>query len=160
METEDITYGMIHYFVMLGRRTESNPIAVLPPLCMRHNLLHYLTNLPHNVFHFLHGCNYFQHVILAGNKSGLEVDFVFNDSIEDPSLNMALSKGLNVFLICTDDDDELREMNVSLSRVCTMNCVFWIEEIQKGKFIMPQVVTSEKEFFDLLFDYAQPLMSD
>ena len=160
METEDITYGMIHYFVMLGRRTGSNPIAVLPPLCMRHNLLHYLTSLPHNVFHFLHGCDYLQHVMLAGVKSGLEVDFVFNDSIEDLSLNAALSKGLNVFLICAEEEDELIEMNVSLSRVYTKNCLFWIDETQKGKFIMPQVVTSEKEFFDLLFDYAQPLMSN
>lgn len=159
METEDITYGMIHYFVMLGGRTESQPIAVMPPLCMRHRLLQYLTSLPHNVFHYLHGCDYLQHVMLAGVQSGLEVNFVFNDSIEDLSLNAALSKGLNVFLICAEED-ELIEMNVSLSRVCTKNCVFWIDESQKGKFIMPQVVTSEKEFFDLLFDYAQPLMSD
>lgn len=49
----------------------------------------------------------------------MEVDFIFNDSIEEPSFSMVLSKGLNVFLICTDNDDELIEMNISLSRVCT-----------------------------------------
>ena len=145
---------------MLGRRTDPNPIATLPPLCMRHNLFHYLTSLPHNVYHYLHGCDYLQRVMLSGGKSGLEVDFIFNDSIEEPSFSMVLSKGLNVFLICTDNDDELIEMNISLSRVCTKNCLFWLDEKKKGIFIMPRVVTSAEEFWDYLFEYAQPLMKD
>lgn len=155
-----LTYGIIHYFVMLGRRTDPNPIATLPPLCMRHNLLHYLTSLPHNVYHYLHGCDYLQRVMLSGEKSGLEVDFIFNDSIEEPSFSMVLSKGLNVFLICTDNDDELIEMNISLSRVCTKNSLFWLDEKKKEIFIMPRVVTSAEEFWDYLFEYAQPLMKD
>lgn len=93
-------------------------------------------------------------------KSGLEVDFIFNDSIEEPSFSMVLSKGLNVFLICTDNDDELIEMNISLSRVCTKNCLFWLDEKKKEIFIMPRVVTSAEEFWDYLFEYAQPLMKD
>lgn len=161
MEITDPTYNVIHYFVMLGRRTAHNPIATLPPICMRHDLLQYLTSLPHNVYHYLHGCDYFQRVLLSGAKSGLEVTFVFNDSIdEDPPLSIALSKGLNVFLICTDNDDELMEMNISLSRVCSKNCLFWIKEEKKNKFIMPRVVTREEEFWDFLFDYSQPTMKD
>ena len=73
---------------------------------------------------------------------------------------MVLSKGLNVFLICTDNDDELIEMNISLSRVCTKNCLFWLDEKKKEIFIMPRVVTSAEEFWDYLFEYAQPLMKD
>jgi len=160
METIDLTYGVIHYFVMLGRRKDSNPIATLPPLCMSHDLLQYLTSLPHNVYHYLHGCNYLQQVLLSGAKSGLEVTFVFNDTIEDPPLSRVLSKGLNVFLICTDDEEELMEMNICLSRVCTKNCLFWIKEEKKDKFIMPQVVTREEDFWDFLFGYAQPMMKD
>ena len=160
MEKTDLSYGVIHYFVMLGRRTAPNPIATLPPLCMRHDLLQYLTSLPHNVYHYLNGCDYLQRVLLSGMKSGLEVDFVFNDTIENPSLSMVLSKGLNVFLICTDQDDELMEMNICLSRVCTNNCLFWIKGEKKEKFIMPQVVTKEEEFWEFLFEYAQPLMKD
>lgn len=161
MEEIDLTYGVIHYFVMLGRRTVPNPIATLPPLCMRHDLLQNLASLPHNVYHFLNGCDYLQRVLLAGAKSGLEVTFVFNDSIiEDPPLSVLLSDGLNVFLICTDDDDDLKKMNISLSRVCTRNCLFWIKEEKKDKFIMPKVVTGEEEFWDFLFDYSQPLMKD
>ena len=160
MINSDPTYGIIHYFVMLGRRTAPNPIATFPPLCMRHDLLQYLTSLPHNVYHYLHGCDYLQRVMLSGAKSGLEVDFIFNDSIEEPSLSMVLSKGLNVFLICTNNDEELIEMNISLSRVCTKNCLFWIDEEKKGKFIMPLVVTTAEEFWDYLFKYAQPLMKD
>ena len=155
-----MTNRVIHYFVMLGRRMASNPMATLPPLCMRHDLLRYLTSLPHNVYHYLHGCNYLQQVLLSGAKSGLEVTFVFNDTIEDPPLSWALSKGLNVFLICTDDEEELMEMNISLSRVCTKNCLFWIKEEKKDKFIMPQVVTREEDFWDFLFDYAQPMMKE
>lgn len=116
------TYGIIRYFVMLGRRTAPNPIATLPPLCMGHGLLQYLTSLPHNVYHYLHGCDYLQRVLLAGVKSGLDVDFIFNDSIEEPPLSIAFTEGLNVFLICTDNDEELIEMNISLSRICTKNC--------------------------------------
>ena len=160
MEETDLTYGIIHYFVLLGRRTAPNPVATLPPLCMKHNLLQYLTSLPHNAYHYLHGCDYLQRVLLSGVMSGLEVDFVFNDSIEEPSFNMALSKGLNVFFICTDNDEELMEMNISLSRVCTKNCLFWINEDKKGKFIMPRVVTKEEEFWNFLFEYTQPLMKD
>ena len=160
MVKSDLTYGIIHYFVMLGRRTAPNPVATLPPMCMRHNLLQYLTSLPHNVYHYLHGCDYLQRVMLSGAKSGLEVDFIFNDSIEEPSLSMVLSKGLNVFFICTNNDEELIEMIISLSRVCTKNCLFWIDEDKKGKFIMPLVVTTAEEFWDYLFDYAQPLMND
>ena len=156
----DPTYGIIHYFVMLGRRTYPNPIATLPPLCMRHRLLQYLTSLPHNVYHYLQGCDYLQRVMLSGTKSGLEVDFIFNDSIEEPSLSMVLSNGLNVFLICTNNDDELIEMNISLSRVCNKNCLFWIDEEKKEKFIMPSVVTTAEQFWDFLFEYSQPLMKD
>ena len=71
-----------------------------------------------------------------------------------------LSKGLNVFLICTDNDEELIEMNISLSRVCTKNCLFWLDEKKKEMFIMPRVVTSAEEFWNYLFEYAQPLMKD
>lgn len=154
------TYGIIRYFVMLGRRTAPNPIATLPPLCMGHGLLQYLTSLPHNVYHYLHGCDYLQRVLLAGVKSGLDVDFIFNDSIEEPPLSIAFTEGLNVFLICTDNDEELIEMNISLSRICTKNCLFWIDETKKGKFIMPQVVASAEEFWEFLFEYAKPLMSE
>ena len=160
MINTDPIYGIIHYFVMLGRRTDPNPIATLPPLCMRHDLLQYLTSLPHNVYHYLHGCDYLQRVMLSGAKSGLEVDFIFNDSIEESSFSMMLSKGLNVFLICTDNDEELIEMNISLSRVCTKNCLFWLDEKKKEMFIMPRVVTSAEEFWNYLFEYAQPLMKD
>ena len=160
MINTDPIYGIIHYFVMLGRRTDPNPIATLPPLCMRHDLLQYLTSLPHNVYHYLHGCDYLQRVMLSGAKSGLEVDFLFNDSIEESSFSMMLSKGLNVFLICTDNDEELIEMNISLSRVCTKNCLFWLDEKKKEMFIMPRVVTSAEEFWNYLFEYAQPLMKD
>lgn len=82
-KNSDLAYGVIHYFVMLGRRTTPNPVATLPPLCMKHDLLQSLTSLPHNVYHFLHGCDYLQRVLLSGAKSGLDVDFVFNDSIEE-----------------------------------------------------------------------------
>lgn len=160
MINTDPIYGIIHYFVMLGRRTDPNPIATLPPLCMRHDLLQYLTSLPHNVYHYLHGCDYLQRVMLSGAKSGLEVDFIFNDSIEESSFSMMLSNGLNVFLICTDNDEELIEMNISLSRVCTKNCLFWLDEKKKEMFIMPRVVTSAEEFWNYLFEYAQPLMKD
>lgn len=160
MINTDPIYGIIHYFVMLGRRTDPNPIATLPPLCMRHDLLQYLTSLPHNVYHYLHGCDYLQRVMLSGAKSGLEVDFIFNDSIEESSFSMMLSKGLNVFLICTDNDEELIEMNISLSRVSTKNCLFWLDEKKKEMFIMPRVVTSAEEFWNYLFEYAQPLMKD
>ena len=71
-----------------------------------------------------------------------------------------LSKGLNVFLICTDNDEELIEMNISLSRVSTKNCLFWLDEKKKEMFIMPRVVTSAEEFWNYLFEYAQPLMKD
>ena len=160
MEETNLTYGVIHYFVMLGKRTAPNPVATFPPLCMRHDLLKYLARMPHNVYHYLHGCDYMQRVLLSGVKSGLEVDFVFNDSIEEHSLSTVLSKGLNVFFICTDNDDELIEMNISLSRVCTKNCLFWINEDKREKFIMPQVVTKEEEFWNFVFEYAQPLMKD
>lgn len=158
MEHPDATYGILRYVVMLGRRTPPNPIAVLPPTCMGHSLLTDLTSLPHNVYHFLEGCNFLQRVLWSGVQSGLQVDFVFNDSIVDPSFEATLSKGLNVFLICTDNDEELIEMNISLSRVCTNNCLFWIDESKKDIFMMPKVVSSAEEFWKYLYDYAQPLM--
>lgn len=154
----DPTYAIIRYFVMLGKRTPPNAIAMLPPLCMRHGLLQYLTSLPHNVYHYLEGCNYLQRVLWSGGQSGLHVDFIFNDSIMEPSFELALSNGLNVFLICTDNDDELIEMNINLSRICTKNSVFWIEPEKKDVFLMPRVITSSEEFWVLLYDYAQPLM--
>ena len=159
-KNSDLTYGVIHYFVMLGRRTTPNPVATLPPLCMMHDLLQSLTSLPHNVCHFLHGCDYLQRVLLSGAKSGLDVDFVFNDSIEEPSLSMVLTKGLNVFLICSDDDQDLMEMNISLSRVFTKNCLFWIKEEKKDRFVMPQVVSKAEEFWKFLLEYSKPLMKD
>lgn len=154
----DISYGIIHYFVMLGRRQEPNPIATLPPLCLNHNLLQHLPVLPHNMYHYLQGCDYMQKVMLSGVKSGLEVTFVFNDTIENPPLNFMFSKGLNVFLVCTDDEDDLIEMNISLSRVCTENCIFWISAEKKDMFIMPRIVTKAEEFWNFLFEYSQPLM--
>ena len=150
MEYPEATYGILRYVVLLGRRTPPNPIAVLPPTCMGHRLLQDLTSLPHNVYHYLEGCNFLQHVLWSGVQSGLQVDFVFNDSIMDPSFEATLSKGLNVFLICTDNDDEIIEMNISLSRVCTKNCLFWIDESKKGIFMMPQVVNSAEEFLEIL----------
>ena len=155
---QDPTYAIIRYFVMLGKRTSPNTIAILPPLCMRHGLLQNLTTLPHNVYHYLEGCNYLQRVLWSGGQSGLHVDFIFNDSIMEPSLEHALSNGLNVFLICTDNNDELIEMNINLSRISTKNCVFWIEPEKKDVFLMPRVITSPEEFWALLFDYAQPIM--
>lgn len=151
-------YAIIRYFVMLGKRMPPNAIAVLPPLCMRHGLLQYLTSLPHNVYHYLEGCNYLQRVLWSGGQSALHVDFIFNDSIMEPSFELTLSNGLNVFLICTDNNDELIEMNINLSRICTKNSVFWIEPEKKDIFLMSKVITSQEEFWALLFDYAQPLM--
>ena len=114
---QDPTYAIIRYFVMLGKRTPPNAIAMLPPLCMRHELLQNLTRLPHNVHHYLEGCNYLQRVLWSGGQSGLHVDFIFNDSIMEPSFEFTLSNGLNVFLLCKENDDELIEMNISLSRL-------------------------------------------
>lgn len=155
----DPSYAIIRYHVMLGKRTDPNPIAVLPPLCMDHYLLNYLPGLPYNLYHYLEGCNYFQRVLLSGEQTGLHVDFVFNDTIEDPLWSAALSKGLNVFLICTDDDDDIKDMNISLSRVCPTNCVFWIDKSKKDKFIMPKVIAGSDEFWSFLYDYSQPLMT-
>jgi len=76
-----------------------NAIAVLPPLCMRHGLLQYLTSLPHNVYHYLEGCNYLQRVLWSGGQSALHVDFIFNDSIMEPSFELTLSNGLNVLYV-------------------------------------------------------------
>ena len=154
----DPTYAIIRYFAMLGRRTSPNPIAVMPPTSMRHHLLQNLTCLPQNVYHYLDGCNYLQKVLLSGEQSGLQVDFIFNDSIEDSRFECTLSDGLNVFLICTDSDEELIEMNISLSRVCGKNCVFWVEESKKDVFLMPKVVSGTEEFWQFLYDYAQPLL--
>lgn len=154
----DPTYAIIRYFAMLGRRTSPNPIAVMPPTSMRHNLLQNLTCLPQNVYHYLDGCNYLQKVLLSEEQSGLQVDFIFNDSIEDSRFESTLSDGLNVFLICTDSDEELIEMNISLSRVCGKNCVFWVKESKKNVFLMPKVISGTEEFWQFLYDYAQPLL--
>ena len=137
----DPTYYIIQYCVLLGRRTAPNAIATLPPENMGHALLKYLTKLPHNLSHYLEGCNYMQKVLLSGGQSGLQVDFVFNDSLDNPQFEKKISKGLNVFFICAENDEEIAEMNVSLSRICSKNCIFWIEETKKDSFIMPRVIT-------------------
>lgn len=157
MENVDPAYPMIYYYVMLGGRTASNPISILPPLSMKHWLLQYLTKFPHNVYHYLEGCDYLQKVLISGIPSGLEVTFVFNDSLDDARFPSTLSTGLNVFLVCTDNYKDIVEMNIKLSRVCSKNCLFWIDDKYEGKFIMPNVITSEKEFWDYLFNYSQPL---
>lgn len=159
MMIQDNFHNILRYVVLLGKRTLPNPIATFPPTCMRHNMLYYMPMLPHNILHYLAGCDYFQRVLLSGIQSGLCVDFVFNDTIEEESFICSLSKGLNVFLICTDDENDLKEMNVSLSRVCPVNCVFWIEEQIKDKFLMPRTVTSAEEFWNFLFEYSLPSMS-
>lgn len=151
--------NVLRYVVLLGKRTLPNPIPTFPPICMRHKMLYYLTSLPHNIPHFLAGCDYFQQVLLSGIQSGLHVDFVFNDNIEDESFICSLTKGLNVFLICTDDAKDLMDMNISLSRVCPSNCVFWIDEQVKDKFMMLKTVTSAEEFWNFLFEYSLPSMS-
>ncbi len=158
MRPEDPVYAVISYYVMLGKRSDPNPIALFPPANMSHRLIQCLNYLPHNIYHFLEGTNYLQRVLLSGGQSGLQVNFVFNDSILDPSFGMALSAGLNVFLICTDIDEELIEMNISLSRVCLQNCLFWLNEEKKSVFLMPNVISSTEEFWQFLFQYAQPLM--
>lgn len=158
MDSIKPTYAVIRYFAMLGRRTAPNQVAVMPPTSMRHPLLQSLVCLPQNAYHYLDGCNYLQKVMLTGEQSALHVDFIFNDSLEDSRFESTLSDGLNVFLICTDNDEELIEMNISLSRVCGKNCVFWVEESKKSVFLMPKVVCSAKEFWEFLFDYAQPLL--
>ena len=152
-------HNILRYVVLLGKRTLPNPIATFPPACMGHSLLHHLANLPHNILHYLAGCDYFQRVLLSGIQCGLNVDFVFNDNIEDDSFICSLTKGLNIFLICADDDNDLMDMNISLSRVFSNNCVFWIDEHIKDKFIMPKTVTSAEEFWNSLFEYSLPFMS-
>lgn len=158
MEYSDITYTVIRYFVMLGKRFSPNPIAVLPPFSTENSLINYLFSFPHNLHHYLEGCDYFQRVLLSGFQSGLQVYFVFNDSIEEPSFSTMISNGLNVFLICTDNDEDLMEMNISLSRVCANNCLFWINASKKEKFLMPKVITTANEFWSFLFKYSQPLI--
>ncbi len=158
MNSQNPTYAVIKYFVMMGKRTTPNPVAVLPPSFVNHNLLQNLTRLPHNVYHYLEGCNYLQRVLWSGAQTALHVDFVFNDSIMDPSFQAFLSNGLNVFLICSDSDEDLIEMNIDLSRICPKNCLFWVEENKKNKFLMPNTITSGEEFWDFLFDYSEPLM--
>lgn len=158
MKNIDPAYIVIRYFVMLGRRAHDQ-IGILPPLDMDNRVLQYLTKLPHNVYHYLDGCNYLQLVLLTGRQGGIQVDFVYNDSIEDERFTLGLNGGLNVFIICADNEDEIVEMNISLSRVCPMNCIFWIDDAIKGKFLMPKVITCEKEFWDAIFDYSYPLLS-
>lgn len=158
MNSQNPTYAIIRYFVMVGKRTDPNPIAILPPSFMKHRLLQNLTNLPHNVYHYLEGCNYLQRVLWSGGQTALPVHFIFNDSIMEPSFQAALSDGLNVFLICSNNDDDLIEMNISLSRVCPKNCLFWVEKDKKNTFLMPKVITSGEEFWDFLFSYSEPLM--
>ena len=143
---------------MLGRRKELNHIALIPPECLRHVLLRSVSSLPHNVYHYLDGCNYFQRVLLSGVQTGLHVDFVFNDSIIEPSFVESFSKGLNVFLICTDDSEELIEMNAAFSKICPVNCLFWVDKTHIQIFNMPNVISSESEFWDYMFRYSQPLM--
>ncbi len=160
MEPTDSTYPIIRYIVMLGRRTKPNPIAVFPPVCMSHDLLQHISRIPHNLYHFLSGCDYFQRILLFGEQSGIQVDFIFNDTIENESFIMSLSKGLNIFLICTDNEEELIEMNISLSRICPKNCLFWVDNSVKNKFVMPRVITEQKEFWDYLFKYSLPLIKE
>lgn len=159
MNPNDPTYAIIRYFVMMGKRTAPNPIAVLPPSFMKHALLQNLISLPHNVYHYLEGCDYLQRILWSGGQTALHVDFIFNDSIMEPSFQASLSNGLNVFLICSENDNDLIEMNISLSRVCPKNCLFWIEEDKRGVFLMPNVITSGEEFWDYLFGYSEPLVA-
>ena len=155
----NVFHDILRYVVLLGKRSSPNPIATFPPTCMRHTMLYYLMSLPHNIPHYLEGCDYFQRILLSGIQSGLYVDFVFNDNIDDESFICSLTKGLNVFLICTDDEDDLMEMNISLSRVCPKNCLFWIDEQIKDKFLMPNTVTSAEGFWNFLFGYSLSSMA-
>lgn len=152
----DESYLVIHYFAMLGKRKEPNHVAALPSIW--HNLFERFIRLPHNLAHYLYGYKYFQRGLISGNQSGIHVDFIYNDAIDDEAMIRELTIGLNVFFICTDNNEELIEMNISLSRLCGKNCLFWVDDSAKGIFIMPNIIYREEEFWAYLFDYVQPFL--
>lgn len=146
--------SMIHYIAILGKR-EFSLLPIIPPDSLVHPLMRNLGRYPHSLEHFVYGVDYYQLVLLSGTNSGYKIRFIYAEDLESLNGELIILNALNVFLICTEDEDCVIKANIELSRIHKKDSVYLISENNKDKFIMPNVFTSDNDFWVYLYDYAQ-----
>lgn len=101
----------INYIALIGKRREITPLYI--PDNIHHELLRWLCGFPHTIEHYIYGYGLYNMVINLGERAGVKVTFVYEDSYNDIIENVhfkALHPGLKVFLDCTVTDDETQNM--------------------------------------------------
>lgn len=145
---------ILHYIAILGKR-ESSPLPIVPPDSLIHTLMRNIGRFPHSLEHFIYGVDFYQAVLFSGGKSGHNIGFIYAEDLESLDGQFLAANALNIFLICTEDEDCVIKANIELSRIHQKDCVYLISESNNGKFIMPNVFTSENNFWTYLYEYVR-----
>lgn len=101
----------INYIALIGKRREITPLYI--PDNIHHELLRWLCGFPHTIEHYIYGYGLYNMVINLGERAGVKVTFVYEDSYKDIIENdrfKTLHSGLKVFLDCTVTADETQFM--------------------------------------------------
>ncbi len=148
----------IRYIVILGKR-EMSPLPIVPPDSLIHPFMMNIGRLPHSLEHYIYGVDYYQAALLSGTYSGYEVLYIYAEDLESLNGNFIAPQIVNVFFICTEDEESVIKANIELSRIHENNFVYFLSDQNKGKFLMPNLIFSENDFWHFLFNYVQQEIS-
>lgn len=145
---------ILNYIAVLGKR-ESSPLPITPPYSLIYPLMRNIGRFPHSFEHFIYGVDFYQAVLLSGAKSGYNIVFIYAEDLESLNGKYLVANALNIFLLCTDDEECIMQINIELARIHEKNCIYFISASTKSKFIMPNIFSSDDDFWMYLYDYAR-----
>lgn len=145
----------IRYIVMMGDRPDKRGLVIVEKNLVSHKLFS-IGLLPHCFEHLVAGCDYYQNLMLTGEYVGLNVFFLYNDSLDNfTSTSRKLGEnGCIVFVVNTTDSRCLDKISSFLAEFKGENDAIYIEENQSEWFKSMEVCRSTDDVVSHLVKIA------
>lgn len=127
----------------------------VPPESLVNSMLRALVCMPQSLEHFVYGMDYYEQIMLTRIGGGYHIVFIYPDTIEKfVAAYQCPDKGLNIFLLCTEDVNVLPIYQEHLPKINGDRHMFLVSSAFEGKLNVSPATNSKKEFFDYLYDFS------
>lgn len=149
----------IFYYALLGKRDKMQ-LTNVPQASVVNSMLRNLGCMPQSLEHFVYGCDYYEQIIMTKIGGGYHIVFVYSDTLEQFVEHLEEpSKGLNVFLICNEDECLLQLYQRYLPKIKGDRHIFLFPTAFQGKIDINPITYSKKEFFAFLYEFTRATLN-
>ena len=144
----------IHYRILLGKK-QTGLLPIVPSEELKNPLLGLFGLLPHSLEHMMYGYDYYKLISDGCDTSGYEFICIYIDDLKDALKGCLVANQLIVFMICTDDETLLNEINGELQKYHKPEYVYLASKEASGKINLSNVLTSVNDLLTFISKYAQ-----